>query len=53
MGDRELIEQARDPDFRGAMQHLRSWSDIDALLIALADRLEALALHTTEKPDQA
>ena len=36
----ELIAKARDENYRGCLQHLRSWSDIDSLLMALADELE-------------
>ena len=35
-----LIEQARNEDYRGPLQHLRSWSDLDRLLSCLADELE-------------
>lgn len=37
-----LVEEARNPDFRQELQHLRSWSQIDWLLMSFADALEAL-----------
>jgi hypothetical protein len=41
-GAKALIAEAHNPDFRHEMQHLRSWKQIDDLLIALADRLAAV-----------
>ena len=35
-----LIAQAKDKHYRGAMQHLRSWSDLNRLLMQIADDLE-------------
>lgn len=35
-----LIAEARNEDFRGSLQHLRSWEQIDKLLVSLADELE-------------
>lgn len=36
----DLIARARNENFRGALQHCRSWADIDSLLMSLADELE-------------
>lgn len=27
----DIVERLNDPDFRGAMQHLRNWSELDSL----------------------
>lgn len=35
-----LIQEARNPDYAGSLQHLRSWSQIDSLLQKLAGELE-------------
>ena len=42
MTNEELIAAARDTNYRGVMQHMRSWEEIDALLIEFADKLESL-----------
>lgn len=38
----ELVERLRDQNYAGPMQHLRSWSEIDELFNAAAQRIEAL-----------
>jgi hypothetical protein len=40
----QLIASARDPKYSGVMQHLRSWEEIEGLLLGLADELEAADL---------
>lgn len=39
MGD--LVEKLRDPNYRGELQHLRPWSEIDALFMQAAAVIEA------------
>lgn len=42
-GDVEsLVERLKDPNYAGPMQHLRSWSKIDALFSQAASTLSAL-----------
>jgi hypothetical protein len=56
-GAGDLLAQLRDPDFRGPMQHCRSWSDLDRLLDEAATEIErlratkAMALITPTLPD--
>lgn len=50
----ELIASARDPKYSGVMQHLRSWEEIETLLMGLADELETATTQqdgsTSKKP---
>jgi hypothetical protein len=43
----EILAQLRDPDFRGPLQHCRSWVDLDALMDACVEEIERLQTVAT------
>ncbi len=49
MGEQDIVERLRDPDYAGCMQHLRSYDDIDRLLNAAADLIESLRSDLSEQ----
>lgn len=38
----DIVDVLRDPDYAGALQHLRSWDEIDRLFNAAADLIESM-----------
>lgn len=41
MGEMDIVERLRDPEYAGCMQHLRSYDEIDRLFNASADLIES------------